>query len=241
MSLTILLLSGFAAAAEPTIEELLTAADDAARGDQSVGFMEMQVKTDRYERTMKMQVWAKGTEKTLVKILEPAKDAGVATLKVDENLWNYLPKVDRTMKVPAGMMSGAWMGSHLSNDDLVRENRLSDDFVCAFVAKPDTDPGGNYVISCKPKPEAAVVWGEVVATITPDKVPVKVDYLDEKAVLVRTMAYGDVQEVGGRKMPMTLTVTPHDKPGEFTKITFSGLDLTVQLDDALFSLQALKP
>ena len=134
------LIASVGAAAEPTIEALLTATDDAARGQSSVAVIAMEVKTANYERTMKMKAFSKGTDKSLVRILEPAKDAGVSTLKVDENLWNYLPKVDRTMKVPAGMMSGSWMGSHFTNDDLVRESRLSEDFVCAFEKKP-TDPG----------------------------------------------------------------------------------------------------
>ncbi len=56
----------------------------------------------------------------LMRILEPKKEAGTATLKVDKNIWNYLPKVDRTIKVPSSMMGGSWMGSHFTNDDLVR-------------------------------------------------------------------------------------------------------------------------
>lgn len=226
-------------AAEPTMEELLLATDDAGRGDQSVAVIRMQVKTDRYERTLKMQAWAKGTEKTLVRILEPEKDAGVTTLKVAENLWNYLPKVDRTMKVPAGMMSGSWMGSHFTNDDLVKDSRLSEDFTCAITGRP-ADSDGNYVVACTPKPDAPVVWGKVAATVTPDRVPVKVDYWDEAGALVRTMSYSDVKDVGGRKMPMEMLLTPHDKPGEFTKLTFESLDLSAQLEDSLFSLQALQ-
>ena len=97
-------------AADPTIEELLLATDDVVRGESSVASTEMYVKTARYERTMKMKTWSMGTDKTLVVIMEPAKDQGTATLKVDDNIWNYLPKVDRTMKVPASMMSGSWMG-----------------------------------------------------------------------------------------------------------------------------------
>ena len=235
-----LLLAAMAWAADPTIEELLLATDDAGRGDQSVAVIQMHVKTDRYERTMKMQAWAKGTERTLVRILEPAKDAGVTTLKVDDNLWNYLPKVDRTMKVPPGMMSGSWMGSHFSNDDLVKESRLSEDFTCEITGRPD-DSEGNYVVTCVPKPEAPVVWGKVAATVTPDKVPVKVQYWDEKGELVRTMDYSDVRDVGNdRKMPFHMTLTPHDKPGEFTELIFESLDLTVQLDDSFFNLQSLQ-
>lgn len=235
-----LVLAGAAWAADPTIEELLLATDDAGRGDQSVAVIEMHVKTDRYERTMKMQAWAKGTEKTLVRILEPAKDAGVTTLKVDDNLWNYLPKVDRTMKVPPGMMSGSWMGSHFSNDDLVKESRLSEDFTCEITGRPP-DSAGNYVVTCTPKPDAPVVWGKVAATVSPDKVPVRVEYWDEKGVLVRTLDYADVRDVGnGRKMPFQMTLTPIDKPGEYTRLTFESLDLTVQLDDAFFNLQSLQ-
>jgi outer membrane lipoprotein-sorting protein len=230
-----------ASAAEPTIEELLVATDDASRGTSSQAILRMDVKTAHYERSMKMQVWSKGAEKTLVKILEPAKDAGVSTLKVDENLWNYLPKVDRTMKIPAGMMSGSWMGSHFSNDDLVREDRLSDDFTCSFTAKPDTDPEKNYVVTCVPKPTAAVVWGKVVAHIRPDKAPVRVEYVDEKGTLVRTMSYGDYKTMNGRPQPLSMRLTPHDKPGESTSITFESLELDVDLPDSVFTLQALKP
>lgn len=234
-------LMALAMGAEPTVEELLEATDDAARGEESVAVVSMQVKTDRYERSMKMKAWSKGTEHSLIRILEPAKDAGVSTLKVEDNLWNYLPKVDRTMKIPAGMMSGSWMGSHFSNDDLVRESRLSEDFTFEISKKPaDEGSNGNYHITCTPKPDAPVVWGKVVVEVEPRKVPVKVDYYDEKGELVRTMTYTDVQEVDGRLSPMTMTLTPHDKPGEFTRMTFSELDFDVDLDDGMFSLQSLK-
>jgi outer membrane lipoprotein-sorting protein len=241
MSFLLSLLMGLALAAEPTIEELLLATDDANRGESSTAVMQMHVKTSNYDRTMKMQVWSKGTTKTLVKILEPQKDAGVTTLKVEDNLWNYLPKVDRTMKVPAGMMSGSWMGSHFTNDDLVRESRLSEDFGCAFEKKPaDAGSEGNYVIACTPKPEAPVVWGKVVATVTPDKVPVKIEYWDEKGNLVRTMTYSDVRDIEGRKTPMTMRLVPHDKPGEFTEMAFQELDFGADIPDSTFSLQSLK-
>ncbi len=237
--MTWLLVALGAFAGEPTIEELLEATDDVSRGKSSKATIEMQVKTSRYERSMKMQAFSEGTEKSLIRILEPAKDAGIATLKVDENLWNYLPKVDRTMKVPAGMMSGAWMGSHFTNDDLVRENRLSEDYTFSMVSKPENGEG-NYVIECVPKPDAPVVWGKVVVEVRPDKVPVKVDYYDEKGERVRTMEFSDVEEVDGQLAPMRFRLVPLDKPGEFTEMRYSELELNIELDDALFSLQALK-
>lgn len=230
-----------AAAAEPTIDELLRATDDITRGASSDATVEMHVKTASYERTMKMRIWAAGAEKTLIRILEPAKDAGIATLKVDQNIWNYLPKVDRTMKVPAGMMSGSWMGSHFSNDDLVKENRLSEDFVATITARPGADPAGVYVITLVPKPDAPVVWGSIVATIRADKLPVSIAYKDEQGATVRTMGFSDYRVFDGRLVPAKMTLIPADKPGELTEFSYLALDFDLAIPDSLFTLQALKP
>ena len=167
-----LLFGASAVAAEPTIEELLDATDDVNRGESSQSTVEMQVKTKRYERTMKMKAWSRGEEDSLIRILSPAKDAGTTTLKVGDDMWNYIPKIDRTMKIPPGMMSGSWMGSHFSNDDLVKSNRLSEEFT--YVKESLVD--GVYTIVCTAKPDAAVVWGKVVVKVRADKIPLEVAY-----------------------------------------------------------------
>lgn len=221
------------------VEALLKRSDDLFRGVSSHAVMEMQVKTERYTRAMKMETWAKGTENTLVRILEPAKDAGVATLKVGDNLWNYLPKVDRTMKVPAGMMSGAWMGSHFTNDDLVQESRLSDDFTFEVAERPSGGQG-RWVVQLVPKPDAPVVWGRVEHEIGADDLPVATRYYDEKGALVRTMTFEEVGDLGGRRIPRVMRLTPADKPEESTVVRYVSLDLDANVADSMFSLQALK-
>jgi len=227
-------------ATEPTMEELLNAADDIDRGDKSHVTIEMQVKTERYERTMKVESWAEGKDKTLIRILEPAKDAGVATLKVDDNIWNYLPKVDRTMKVPAGMMGGSWMGSHFTNDDLVKESRMADDYSGQITEKPAANGTGQWTIELTPKPDAPVVWGKVVVKISPDKIPTEITYFDEKGALVRTMSFSDITTVDGRAMPRVMTLVPADKPDEFTKIIYDQIDFNADIPDGTFTQQALK-
>lgn len=225
--------------AEPTVEELLRGTDDVTRGSSSIATIEMQVQTRRYNRTMRMEAFTQGSEKSLIRIKAPAKDAGIATLKVDDNLWNYLPKVDRTMKVPAGMMGGSWMGSHFSNDDLVGESRLSEDFTWTVDQRPQGGVG-NYIITLIPKPDAAVVWGKVVAEIRPDKIPLKIAYYDEKNEPVRTMTWSEVKEVDGRTMPTLMTIVPADKPEEYTKITYVSIDFDVDLPPSTFTQQALR-
>ncbi len=229
-----------AAAAEPTIVDLLNAADDATRGDSSRAKIEMQVKTARYERTMQMEALSKGTEHSLVRILSPAKDAGMSTLMVEDNVWNYLPKVDRTMKVPGAMMSGSWMGSHFSNDDLVKSNRLADEFDGEITQRPADNEENAYEVTLTPKPDAPVVWGKVVVRVRADLVPLLMSYYDEDGELKRTMGFSDFKEINGNTIPMLMTLQPADKPEEFTKVTYLELEFDIDIDEKDFSLQTLK-
>jgi len=234
-------LSSPALAAEPTMEELLNATDDIARGDSSIAVITMNVKTERYERTVTMKAWSRGTEESLILIEAPAKEKGTATLKVEDNIWNYLPKVDRTIKVPASMMGGSWMGSHFSNDDLVKENRLSEEFTGEITAKPaDESPEGVYKIELTPKPDAPVVWGKIEVEVRADKIPVETRFYDEKGELVRTMSFEDVKDYSGRMVPARMRITPADKPGEYTEVIYDSLEFDAEIPDSTFSLQALR-
>ncbi len=224
---------------EPTVEELLRATDDITRGESSRARVEMHVRTARYERTLRMEAWAEGTEKTLIRILSPARDAGTATLKVGDNIWNYLPRVDRTMRLPAGMMAGSWMGSHFTNDDLVQETRYSEDYDAELTARPADDPDGNFVVTLTPKAEAPVVWGQVVVRVRPDRLPVDVRYFDERGNLARTMTFDDYREFDGRRAPSTLTLVP-DVEGEFTRLTYLELEFDVDIPPGTFTLEALR-
>ena len=226
-------------AADPSVEDLLNATDDIQRGASSVAVIEMAVKTSRYERTVKLKAWSKGEDKSLIVIEAPTKDKGIATLKSGDNIWNYLPKVDRTMKVPAGMMSSSWMGSHFSNDDLVKANRLADEFTAVIESRP-SEGVGSWVLRLTPKPDAPVVWGAIVVTVSAAMVPESIEYFEEDGSLARTMKFERVQDVGGRKVPMVMTLIPANKPQEQTQVTYHSLAFDVDLQDSMFSLQGLK-
>jgi outer membrane lipoprotein-sorting protein len=228
------------AADEATIDELLDATDDIARGASSHGKTSMHVKTKHYERTIEMEVWTRGTEDSLVRILSPAKEAGTCSLKVGDNMWNYLPKIDRTMKISGAALSGNWMGSHITNDDLVKGSRMREDYTSTMTAKPNGGDQNLYIIELVPKPDAPVVWGKVVLQIRPDKMPLKIEYFDEKSTLIRTMSFLDIKEIGGRSFPSVMRVEPAEDPGEFTEIRYADMQFDVELEDRLFTLQSLK-
>ena len=227
-------------AADPTIHDLLVALDDLMRGSSSRGQMTMNVKTARWNRSLTLSVVSQGTENFLMRILSPKKEAGTATLKVGREIWNYLPKVDRTIKLPASMMAGSWMGSHFSNDDIVQDSRFSEHYDCELTERP-ADGGGRWVIRCVPHEDAVVVWGWVDLVFTAENgLPQEVLFFDEKGELARTMTFDDFGDLGGKILPRTTRMVPADKPEEYTEMIYDELEFDVELADGMFTLQELR-
>jgi outer membrane lipoprotein-sorting protein len=227
--------------ADEDLTRILTKLDDLWRGDSSQGTMTMHVKTKHWERSLTMEMWSKGKEKTLIKVLKPLKEQGSATLKIGQDIYTYLPKTDRTIKLTSAMMGGSWMGSHFTNDDLVKEERMSEDYSSALTFKGEREGKQVLEITMTPKPDAAVVWGKVVATVRgSDDQPLRFDYYDEEGELARSMTFDRYEVTGGRLMPMVMRMIPADKPGEFTEITYDSLVFNVAIADSFFSLSALR-
>jgi outer membrane lipoprotein-sorting protein len=223
------------------VEELIRHIDRLWRGETSQAVMTMTVKTRRYQRSMTMEAWSRGKDYSLVLIREPVKDRGIATLKVKENIWNYLPKINRVTKVPSSMMSGSWMGSHFTNDDLVKESTFEDDYDSDISFSGDREGRSIYELTSLPKADAAVVWGKVVMEIDQQTLaPYRAVYYDEEGALIRTLVFDQIETIDGRSVPMRLSLQPQDKPDESTVIRYQAIEFGLPLAQEFFSLRNLQ-
>jgi hypothetical protein len=229
------------AAGQQSGRDIIDRVDRILRGESSHGVATMEVVTENWERSLTIEVWSLGTEYALVRITAPKKEAGTATLKVGDDIWNYLPRVDRTIKIPASLMMGSWMGSHFTNDDLVKESRLIEDYEVeiSFEGKRDGTQVWEFVLT--PNPEAAVVWGRIEYQVRKsDFMPTWARYYDEDGKLVRTLTFGEYRRMGGRLIPTMMRMQPEGKPGEYTMIRYSELEFDIDIDESFFSLRALR-
>ncbi len=221
--------------------EILRSIDDLWRGKSSHAIMTMRVKTRHYTRTMKMEGWSKGKEKTLIRILEPLKERGTVTLKSGIHIYTYLPKTDRKIRLTSGMMMGRWMGSHLTNDDLVKEARLEDDYDAKITFEGVRDGQNIIEFTLIPKAEAAVVWGKLVLEVLADSLtPLREIFYDEDMQVARTFSFTGMKLLGGRQRPSIMRVVPADKPEEFTEFIYESLELDIEISDQFFSVSNLK-
>ncbi len=230
-----------ASAQDARTRQILDQVDDLFRSSSAHSVMRMTVKTEHYKRNLKMESWSKGKDKSLIRILEPRKESGTSTLKVDTNIYTYLPKTDRTIRLSSGMMQGSWMGSHFTNDDLVKESRMANDYTFKITFEGMRDGQNLIDITLTPKEEAAVTWGKITLTVrASDKLPVTQIYYDEDLKIARTMSFDKIKDLGGRSIPTRMRMIPAEDPDEFTEVIYESIEFDLNIKDSTFSKAKLK-
>lgn len=222
----------------PNVEELLARLDDLYRSKSSIARIDIQVTTPRTMRMMRLKAWTRGETEALIVIEAPAKDAGTATLRVGDNLWNYLPRIARTIRVPPSAMLGSWMGTDFTNDDLIKESSLRKDFASRIDRRSDSPPG--WWLRLDVKPGVVGRWARMDMLVSDGDLPVEEQFFDRKGRLARTMKFDEVRVLGRRRLPVHLVLTPTDIEGQRTELRYLDIQFDVALGDETFSLKRLE-
>jgi hypothetical protein len=224
---------------EPNLDAIIKYIDDMYRSKSSISRLKLIVTKPRNKRTLTMKTWTKGEEKVLVIIEAPPREKGTATLKIERNLWNYLPRIRRTIRIPPSMMLTSWMGSDFTNDDLVHEASFQKDYDYSLVGR-SADPNG-WLIELKAKPDIVGLWKKLEVIVSEDgRVPLLARYYDRKGRLARTLYYSDVKNFDGHIIPSKLALIPEDKKGHKTELIYEDIDFDVPVPDLTFSLSNLE-
>jgi len=239
LALSLLPAPGRCQVSVPDVDQVMDYIDDLYRSQSSYSTMRMTVERERGTRTLEMEAWSRGDDEALIVIRKPAREAGTATLRTKDGLWNYAPRADRLIRIPTGLLSESWMGSHFTNDDLMRETSYLDDYD-AELAWEERDGSRVLKATLTPKPDAPVVYSRLVFYITPeDWVPTRADYFDGEDI-VRSMIFEDVQTISEKKIPMRMILQPSDREDERTVVQYLKLELNVPVDGELFTRQGLR-
>jgi len=224
-----------------TAQEIIRKAEDMIKGKSAQGIIEMTVVTPDYERTLKMESWWVGNEKALIEIIAPRKEKGNKTLKIGNEMWSYLRNTETTIKIPPSMMLQSWNGSDFTNDDLVRESNLSEDYEQSIIAEEKIENELCYKIQLIPKPDAPVVWGKLIYFVRKsDYIPAKIEYYNEKGEMMRYMIFDEIKNFGDRKMPSRWTMVNTTKKGYSTAFKVLTMEFNKKISDRKFSFQELE-
>lgn len=221
------------------LEAVVKYFEDMYRADRSISEAKVIITKPRRERTLQMKIWTLGEERALIVIQAPPREKGTATLKVDKNLWNYLPRIKRTIRIPPSMMLASWMGTDFTNDDLVRESSYSKDYDYELVG-PSQEPAG-WLVRFTAKPDIVGLWNRFELVVSTDgRIPLEAKYYDRKDRLSRILQWSDVKEFDGKRIPAKLSLVPLDKEGHRTEMIYLDIDFDANVPEATFSLSNLE-
>lgn len=225
-------------ATQMNAKEIVDRRDNLMRGKSSVGIYEMYVESPRWKRTVKFKAWSLGTDKSFIRIDYPQKDKGSTFLRIETDMWQYVPRIEKTIKIPPSMMLQSWMGSDFTNDDLAKESSIINDYSHRLLSDEKV-----YMIESTAKADAAVVWGKIIQTIDKENfIPIEDHFFDEDGELIRKISYSDARIIGHNYYPMVWKVESlsPDKLGHLTTISIKEIELDLTIADDVFTMRALK-
>ena len=222
--------------------EIVRLANEKFNGEKSsFGTMSMTIVRPTWERTISFRNWTMGTEYALTLITSPAREKGQTFLKRGTEMWTWTPSIGRLTKLPPSMMSQGWMGSDYTNDDILRESSVVDDYTHEITGEEEIDGRLCYRIKLTAKEDAAVVWGHQVRWIDKkDHLFLKSELYDEEGYLVRTELAGDIKLMDGRMIRTRLELIRADEEGHKTVVVFESIEFNRPLEESFFSQQNMK-
>jgi len=224
-----------------TAQEIIQRADEKYRGKSSYSEMTIDIVRPKWSKQMKIKGWSKGTKFSVSIVTSPAKEKGTVFLMRDKEVWNYMPTIDRTIKFPPSMMLQNWMGTDLTNDDLVKQSSILEDYTHKITGEEVKEGYTCWVIELTPKEDAPVVWGKVLIWVDQSEyMMLQSDYYDEDDFLVNQMIGSDVKDFSGKKLPSKLRVVPIENKGQETILTYDTLEFDLKIPDQYFTTNYIK-
>jgi outer membrane lipoprotein-sorting protein len=235
------------ALADLDAKEIARRAEDVLRSDGTYMQATMTVTSPRLSspRKVRFQSWDdRRSDRAFIRILSPPKDEDSTFLRIPPNLWTYVPRVERTMRIPPSMMLQPWMGSDFTNDDLVNESSDVDDYDHRLLGIEEVDGEQGlraFVVEYVPHEETPVVWGKIVTWIEVEHAtPLRQDFHDEDGVLVRSMQFERIREVQARRVPHVWVMRPVEKKGHETRVQLEEIRFDQTFDEEIFTTRNLK-
>jgi outer membrane lipoprotein-sorting protein len=220
--------------------QLIKQAIDYWRDTSSYGVMEMNIHRPDWQRRMTIRVWTRGDKQSLVRVAAPAKDAGNATLLLDNDMWSFNPKINRVVKIPSSMMNQSWMGSDFTNNDLAKADDLIEQYTHRLLGTETHEGKKVYVIESVPKEAAPVVWGREVVKVREDWIILEHAFYDQANALVKQLVSLDIKPMGGKLVVARERMQRADKSNEWTEIVTREVVFGPDLPPGTFTIANLR-
>lgn len=130
----------------------------------------------------------KGKDKVAGLFLSPASDKGRSTLRLEDNMWLYIPNVAKPVRVTSLQ---SVVGGIFNNADILRL-----DYADEYNAIGLEDQGKDYLLQLKAKTKT-VAYDQLRMWVDKNRVlPTRIECLTEASMLIKTIYFRDIKDFG---------------------------------------------
>jgi outer membrane lipoprotein-sorting protein len=231
----------FISFAQEDAKSIIEKSDQIYKGLSNISTMTMKIVRPKWTREMKLKTWAKGDNYSLILIQSPVKDKGIVFLKRQKEIWNWMPSIERTVKLPPSMMMQSWMGTDMTNDDLVKQSSIVVDYDHKIVGDSIIEGRKCWKIELIPHEDAPVVWGKIYSWVDQkDFLTLRTEFFDEDMYLINIMSAHDIKTMGGKILPARMEIIPVEEEGHKTILIYNSIEFNVDIQDSFFSISNMK-
>jgi len=222
--------------------EIIRRANEKFNGEKSgYSVMTMTIVRPTWQRTVEFKSWSMENDYALTLISAPAREKGQTFLKRGSAMWSWNPSINRLIKLPPSMMSQGWMGSDYTNDDILKESSVVDDYTHTIEGEEEIDGRLCWKIKLTAKPDADVLWGYQIWWVDKKEfIVLRGELYDEDGYLVRTEKGSELKVLDGRLIPTLIELVPAETEGNKTVLKIVEMKFNISLDESFFSQQNMK-
>lgn len=238
--LTLLCAALPARAAPPGGEELLKAMDKNLTYESRSSRLVMTVE-GRRARSYEMVSHSRGQEDAAIEYVAPVRDKGTRMLKLEGELWIFLPSVDKVQKISGHMLRQGMMGSDVSYEDLMTSRETNKLYAAKVTGEGKADGRACWLLEMIARDDTVAYPKRIVWVDQETFIPLKQELYALSGMLLKTWTMSEVKVFeGGRRFPTKMSIEDHVKKESVTRIEFKEVRFGVPLEKETFSLRWLE-
>jgi hypothetical protein len=202
-------------------------------------FITMRIKQRGRIRVKKIESFSKGAKTSYMKFTYPSRDKGVKYLRLNDNLWMYMPSAEKTIKLSGHMLRQSMMGSDFSYEDMLDNGALKDRYHFKIVKMENVGKHKCYVIEMNQKKAGETYPKRKVWVDTKIFVVRKSMMYALSGKLLKVMEMSKVKQFGKRYYTTYMKLQDKLRKGTWTETILTKIKFKVPLDSQIFNVRNL--
>jgi len=224
----------------PTGEEILKRVDANIGSDNKISTAEMIIHGKRGSRSMKSKSWMMGEEKSFTEYLAPAREKGTKMLKLEDQLWIYIPSTDRTIKISGHMMRQSVMGSDLSYEDMMEDPELLNLYDANVIEEETFLDRPCWVLELTAKVEDISYYSRKIWVDKERYVSLKEERFARSGKLLKIFEVKEVKRIQNRWIPSHMVFKDALKTGKGTEFILESIEFNAVIPEHVFTKASLR-